>query len=443
MRITCRCSSCGASYQVDQQFAGRKIKCPKCAAAIIVAAVAESPPTAAARPVKSPAGTPAAAKATSSPKSPAASPAKVKPAAPKSPAPVAAASAKSVAASRPKVAVAAKPKAAAGLDADLMKIPGLEGVAAGHARPSLGLPRLHVKKKPAGNGPLWLALGLLGGVVVLTVCIVAAVMIMQKGPPASTTPKAETVAAGWKKPPAKRPPSTTLELKWRELERVGGGITVDGDPVDLPAKGDVELELEVRSASHKICLTRPGYQTIEFSRMSAADEPQNDLTVRWIPLPRGFDDWLQDFDEAKRLAAKGGKSILILFDASDNSENSEIYRRQIFSQAEFRDAVEKDYVLVYPDAPKSDGANKAKVKDAKQNERVTKQFNVGYYPTVLLLDKEGRPIGVHEGLTPCDLKPFMEMLGKWREDGVQIQTLTAAVQSAPKGRRRAKRSANS
>ncbi len=41
MPVTCHCSSCGATYQVGQQFVGRKIKCPKCAAAILVAAAAE------------------------------------------------------------------------------------------------------------------------------------------------------------------------------------------------------------------------------------------------------------------------------------------------------------------------------------------------------------------------------------------------------------------
>ena len=42
MRITCRCSSCGGTYQVDGQYAGRKIKCPKCATAIVVTAAAEA-----------------------------------------------------------------------------------------------------------------------------------------------------------------------------------------------------------------------------------------------------------------------------------------------------------------------------------------------------------------------------------------------------------------
>ena len=53
MPVTCHCSSCGATYQVGEQFAGRKIKCPKCAAAILVAAWPPRPKTmAAAKPLK-------------------------------------------------------------------------------------------------------------------------------------------------------------------------------------------------------------------------------------------------------------------------------------------------------------------------------------------------------------------------------------------------------
>ena len=33
--------------------------------------------------------------------------------------------------------------------------------------------------------------------------------------------------------------------------------------------------------------------------MSAADQEQMAYPVTWVALPRGYSDWLQDFDEAK------------------------------------------------------------------------------------------------------------------------------------------------
>ena len=126
---------------------------------------------------------------------------------------------------------------------------------------------------------------------------------------------------------------------------------------------------------------------------------------------------------------------LVLFDASDNCEHSEAYRREIFSQAEFRDSVEKEYVLVYLDSPKSDGA-KAKVKDARQNERVNKQFSIRATIRRSCSWTRRAIRSSPRRLCACELKPFMEMLGKWRETGVRIQSLLAAVQSAPLGEKK-------
>src|SRR5579871_6199236 len=36
MSVLCQCPSCKAKYQVGDQYAGRKIKCPKCSAAVNV-----------------------------------------------------------------------------------------------------------------------------------------------------------------------------------------------------------------------------------------------------------------------------------------------------------------------------------------------------------------------------------------------------------------------
>ena len=52
-------------------------------------------------------------------------------------------------------------------------------------------------------------------------------------------------------------------------------------------------------------MERKGFEPLEFNRMSVADQEQIAYTVTWTALPRGYSDWLQDFDEAKRLASQG------------------------------------------------------------------------------------------------------------------------------------------
>ena len=129
MRITCHCSSCGGSYQVDGQYAGRKIKCPKCAAAIVVTAVAE-----------------VGASATPPSRAPAATnPLRL---------------AEKIGAEAP-AAVQAEPEEApeeAGSDA--VAIPGLEGIAPKHTAVGTAERKHHGKK--SSNSGIWLALGGLG-----------------------------------------------------------------------------------------------------------------------------------------------------------------------------------------------------------------------------------------------------------------------------------------
>src|SRR5437868_392480 len=45
MSVICQCPSCKAKYQVGDQYAGHKIKCPKCSAAVNVPAAPKPAPT--------------------------------------------------------------------------------------------------------------------------------------------------------------------------------------------------------------------------------------------------------------------------------------------------------------------------------------------------------------------------------------------------------------
>ena len=148
----------------------------------------------------------------------------------------------------------------------------------------------------------------------------------------------------------------------------------------------------------------------------------------WVRLPRGFDDWLQDFDEAKQLAAKNNKQILILFDGSDWVEASRTMARDIFFQPDFRDRADRDYILVYADFPHSADA-KGKVKKPDRNKRLQDQFGVGAtYPTVVVTDKDGQPWGMHEG-NVSGLKEFNDLLNNWSQVGIHLKEAMASITS--------------
>ena len=101
----------------------------------------------------------------------------------------------------------------------------------------------------------------------------------------------------------------------------------------------------------------------------------------------GSDDWGTDFAKAKTLAAKNNKPILIDFTGSDWCGWCMKLDKEVLSQKEFKEYAAKNLNLVVSDYPKS-----KKQSDAlrKQNQKLAKDFNIEGYPTIILVDKDGK-----------------------------------------------------
>jgi thiol-disulfide isomerase/thioredoxin len=79
-----------------------------------------------------------------------------------------------------------------------------------------------------------------------------------------------------------------------------------------------------------------------------------------------------------------GPPILVEFTGSDWCPPCIAMRKNVFSKKEFVDAASKDFILVELDFPKADKAV------AKKNQPWAKKFEIEGYPTVILLDHEGK-----------------------------------------------------
>ena len=94
--------------------------------------------------------------------------------------------------------------------------------------------------------------------------------------------------------------------------------------------------------------------------------------------------WSTDLDAAMEKAKKEKKSILVEFTGSDWCPPCIAMRTNVFSKKELVDAASKDFILVELDFPKADKAV------AKKNQPWAKKFEIEGYPTVILLDHEGK-----------------------------------------------------
>ncbi|MBM4148467.1 MAG: thioredoxin family protein [Lentisphaerae bacterium] len=100
--------------------------------------------------------------------------------------------------------------------------------------------------------------------------------------------------------------------------------------------------------------------------------------------------WTTDFSAAKKEAAKRGVPILADFSGSDWCGWCIRLDKEVFSEADFRKFAADNFVLFladFPNAKPQTDALKA------QNAALAEKYGVQGFPTVLILDAEGKVIG--------------------------------------------------
>lgn len=97
--------------------------------------------------------------------------------------------------------------------------------------------------------------------------------------------------------------------------------------------------------------------------------------------PKG---WETDVKAAIEIAKKDNKSVMLEFTGSDWCPPCVMMSKKVFSKEEFVSKASKDFVLVHLDFPKGDKEL------AEKNEPYAKEYKIEGFPTVILLDSEGK-----------------------------------------------------
>lgn len=482
MSVVCQCPSCKAKYQVGDQYAGHTIKCPKCSAAVVVAAVAQATNPIAAAPKISSSGStsqagpaPFASKA-ELPKARAVSLAKDPPA---ESAPTASSAAKiSRAVALPPAELAAEDQDAdtsPPADDDLGFLNDLPPVTTSHAASKGSAGSQHhagPKARPApvggdeefgGGGssgdivgdlaaisslaasspkgaaphrlkkkkqdiPPWLipTVAGVGAVVIVGIALTVYLTSGSKtkgGTTASTATTSDGKTSAAKATPGPKGPVLTIE--WPDSQRAGASYTVNGVRTEVPPTGTITIPLAPSTEQYHFRFQRPGFKPQEFNRVVQEDDKK--VLAEWELLERKGLGWQQDFDAAQQKAASEHKNVMILFDASDVKESSfasSRFKDAVFKRKEFRDQAEKEYVCVYIDNPKNTEAQD-EVEDAGRNAEVTKKFGITVFPTVVVTDSKGRPFGLLEGYKISGINAFLPLMEKWATDSKHFFALLA------------------
>lgn len=131
----------------------------------------------------------------------------------------------------------------------------------------------------------------------------------------------------------------------------------------------------------------------------------------------GAEGWMTDWEAAKAKAKAESKPILINLTGSDWCTWCIKIEKEVFSTKEFQEFAAKNLVLMEADFPRK---SKLPADLKKQNNALKKEYLNGGYPTVYLLDAEGKKlsedIGELKGGTAEYIKTIAGLIEKTKAE---------------------------
>jgi len=123
-------------------------------------------------------------------------------------------------------------------------------------------------------------------------------------------------------------------------------------------------------------------------------------------------NWLTIFEDAKETATIENKNIIMLFSGSDWCAPCIKLEKYIFETEEFKSYAEENWVLLKLDFPKKK-ANRLTVEEQEYNNALAEKYNVeGFFPLVVVLDKQGNVIG-KTGYKKVDPDEYIKLLASF------------------------------
>lgn len=118
-------------------------------------------------------------------------------------------------------------------------------------------------------------------------------------------------------------------------------------------------------------------------------------------------DFLTDFEAGKKKAVAENKLLLVKFTGSDWCPPCIKLDKEVFSKKSFKSDVEKDFVVVVLDYPRKKKLPEAQT---KANKEVAKKYGLRSYPTVMLMDSDGKVFKSMSGYGGGGVKPYLKAL---------------------------------
>jgi protein disulfide-isomerase len=120
-------------------------------------------------------------------------------------------------------------------------------------------------------------------------------------------------------------------------------------------------------------------------------------------------EWTTDLAKAQARAKTEKKMVLLDFTGSDWCAPCKALHKNVFASQEFAEFAKANLLLVEVDFPR----NKTQSKELKEaNKALGKKFEIDGYPTVVVLDHEGKQVLKETGYGGEDAKKFIAKIEK-------------------------------
>jgi thiol:disulfide interchange protein len=124
----------------------------------------------------------------------------------------------------------------------------------------------------------------------------------------------------------------------------------------------------------------------------------------WLAVQANAADWLTDVPKALATAKAGKKLVFLDFTGSDWCPPCKALEKNVLSSPEFEAFAKKNLVLVQVDFPTAKPQT-AELKSA--NKKLAEKYNIKGYPTVIVLDADGKILSQDIGYGGESTKEFM------------------------------------
>lgn len=138
------------------------------------------------------------------------------------------------------------------------------------------------------------------------------------------------------------------------------------------------------------------------------------MCLLYAPMALCAQEWNDDFKDAMAIAQQENNPIILVFSGSDWCAPCIKLDRDIWQSEEFKAYSKQNYVLYRADFPRKK-ENKLKDQLVQQNKELADRYNSkGYFPLVLVLDKNGKILG-ETGYHKSTPKEYITLLNSFKK----------------------------